>query len=217
MAAVAFKKVTAFVLESERIPSRILTIAHPMGGRQVPSGSVEDGEGVEAAVVREFREETGLRMIERLVPLDIELAHLSGSGIMRSTCTPTSEIGNELICKTEPFIRRGYSVVINEEQGDWVHVSHHTYDFNVNPAAVIETIAGWVPQSVVARAVERHFYVLFVPKDHRRSWHWDADGHTFLIEWVAFEQSDTLVGVQQRWLSERYVKIAEIANAAFDL
>ncbi len=51
----------------------ILAFEHPDGGYQLPKGTVEDEESVEAAVLRELEEESGIstaRIIERVGEMD---------------------------------------------------------------------------------------------------------------------------------------------------
>ena len=58
------KKVIAYITDN----NRLLVFAHPESpeaGIQVPAGTVKDGEVVEAAVMREAREETGLSYLKR--------------------------------------------------------------------------------------------------------------------------------------------------------
>ncbi|HEX2037164.1 MAG TPA: NUDIX domain-containing protein [Chloroflexota bacterium] len=57
------RKVFAYVTHQDYLGQRLLIFSHPRApaaGLQVPAGTVEGGESLEAAVMREAREETGL-------------------------------------------------------------------------------------------------------------------------------------------------------------
>lgn len=53
-------KVCPVVLRSDGGALQILAFHHPLAGRQLIKGTIEAGESVEAAAVREFHEESGI-------------------------------------------------------------------------------------------------------------------------------------------------------------
>jgi len=79
-------KVVAYVTRQQDGRQRLLVFTHrdyPEAGVQVPAGTVEPGEAVEAALVREIREETGLtelhlkgKLAERYLPEFDETWHV---------------------------------------------------------------------------------------------------------------------------------------------
>ncbi|MDP6038397.1 MAG: NUDIX domain-containing protein [Candidatus Latescibacteria bacterium] len=54
-------KVTAFITREQNGTRELLVFQHPNAGIQLPAGTVERGEDIEAAVVREAQEETGIQ------------------------------------------------------------------------------------------------------------------------------------------------------------
>ena len=58
------QKVTAFIIRERRGVKELLVFKHPTAGIQIPAGTVEAGEDLEAAVKREVYEETGLQSVE---------------------------------------------------------------------------------------------------------------------------------------------------------
>jgi 8-oxo-dGTP pyrophosphatase MutT (NUDIX family) len=54
-------KVTCFITRQRRQGQELLLINHPNAGVQIPAGTVEPGEDLETAAIREAVEESGLR------------------------------------------------------------------------------------------------------------------------------------------------------------
>jgi 8-oxo-dGTP pyrophosphatase MutT (NUDIX family) len=54
-------KVCPVVLRQGSSAREVLAFQHPLAGRQLVKGSIEDGEAIEAAAMRELSEETGIR------------------------------------------------------------------------------------------------------------------------------------------------------------
>jgi 8-oxo-dGTP pyrophosphatase MutT (NUDIX family) len=79
------EKVIAYITSADRL----LVFAHPYhpeAGIQVPAGTVEPGEPIEAAVLREAREETGLEELEIRAYLGAQVHDLAAygrSGLLR--------------------------------------------------------------------------------------------------------------------------------------
>jgi 8-oxo-dGTP pyrophosphatase MutT (NUDIX family) len=71
------QKVTAFITRQTGDQLELLVFRHPTAGIQLPAGTVEADEALDAAVLREVREETGLtdvRIIRHLGTLPRALA-----------------------------------------------------------------------------------------------------------------------------------------------
>lgn len=196
--SMAFRKVTAFVTRDSEAGREVLTFLHPLGGRQVPAGSVEDGEEPVESAKREVWEETGVGGFEHVALLRVKMTIAEGSGYLTKaqvlrTEPQTSAPGGEQL-------PRGYKVVINKRSQGWLYVSHRTYDFNVTPATVLAEISGWVPGGVVATTLERHYFHITVAAGGLHTWIRAADGHLFQVEWLPLTPPPALVEGQQEWL-----------------
>jgi 8-oxo-dGTP pyrophosphatase MutT (NUDIX family) len=68
------RKVIAYVTRRRNGVTELLVFEHrniPRAGVQVPAGTVEDGEDIAAAVVRELAEESGLSGLPMTGPIDV--------------------------------------------------------------------------------------------------------------------------------------------------
>jgi len=207
----SFKKVTAFVIRWHDDRLQMLTFLHPEAGRQLPAGSVENGEPPIDAALREVKEETGLVNIESIHLLDREEHFFSDQfGVLSKTCyLSTSPDG----AAGELRLKRGYKIVVEERQERWIKIRHDIYGTNVEGSiAVVDVKKGWVPKNYIADKLLRYFYILKVSEDGRHRWLHEADGHTFTLEWLDLEPRPVLVDVQQEWL-ETYAD--QIANASY--
>lgn len=80
-------RVAAYVIRSLAVPE-LLVFDHvdmPEAGTQVPAGGVESGEGLEAAVLREVAEETGLLTATVVRRIAVEDKPHPDSGLPRRT------------------------------------------------------------------------------------------------------------------------------------
>jgi 8-oxo-dGTP pyrophosphatase MutT (NUDIX family) len=71
---IELRKVIAYVTRQRDGQTQLLVFTHrgiPEAGVQVPAGTVEDGEDVAAAVVRELEEESGLSGLAMRGPIDV--------------------------------------------------------------------------------------------------------------------------------------------------
>lgn len=199
----AFQKVTAFVIRPTSTGYELLTFVHPLAGRQIPAGSVEEAELPASAASREVFEETGLEVRNAPLFLGLESEQLHNSGVMLETCRPLSVDNSSDSDRHQNSIRRGYRVSFEEEIGECVTVEHRVYDYNRSPPELLTATRGLVPIKKVARKLERHFFLMNCDVDGRRTWSREADGHVFKVEWVPLEPRPNLIGDQLGWL-ERY-------------
>ncbi len=56
------KKAIAVVVRPNKSATEVLVFRHPIAGIQIPKGTVEKNETIEAAVLRELKEESGIAL-----------------------------------------------------------------------------------------------------------------------------------------------------------
>lgn len=204
-----FDKVTVFVTRIRRGRLELLTFLHPLAGRQLPAGSVEDGEAIVAAARRETLEETGIVLDLGLDILGVMTDDLSDQGVMLRETAPAPGNGTT--------IRRGHKVRIEASHDNQLLVSHRVFDFAVAPPAVREETRGWVDASVVARQLTRHFFHAHVLDDGATEWVNTADGHDLTIQWVPLDRALSLVSGQQEWLDGNFDRIVSTPSVLRDI
>lgn len=158
-------KVSAFITRDTAMGRQILLFRHPTAGIQVPAGTVEDGEGLETAVLREVTEETGLtqvRIISYLGKMDNELEPDSRviSRPIQARLEPNTT--------SFPFMKvfsRGLTVHYEGTQNNFTKISYVEYDQMPNPTAIDFQIVGWVPNDAISTHKPRHFFHLVCEKE----------------------------------------------------
>jgi 8-oxo-dGTP pyrophosphatase MutT (NUDIX family) len=192
----AFGKVTVFVLRRRATGVELLTFLHPLAGRQVPAGSVEQGESPAEAARREVTEETGLDTLSDLAAIGESLETLDGTAIALTDITLHDQAGTEA-----DRIKRGHRVLIERREGARVLVRRIVHDFNVKPPVELPTPVGWAANADFATQIRRGFFRASAQDDGRLSWLWHADGHDFRVEWRPLDHSLSLVDGQSVWLA----------------
>ena len=139
------EKVTAFIVRENRGVKELLVFKHPTAGTQIPAGTVERGETIEAAVKRETHEETGLQLVEiqeYLGCIENELAETE------RVISETTEVYIEPHSNAMPYaqkLTRGLTVHCHAKQDRFTHISYIEYDRHPNPTCIRVNITGWVP------------------------------------------------------------------------
>ncbi len=166
-------------------------------GVQVPAGTVEPGEEVRAAALRELAEETGIVVDDVELLWTEEEVAVRGALVtedvpMRISPAPDAEIVVQRVW------RLGVRVV--EEAGEWARVAREEYDLSVEPWRLISSIEGWLPTSALERSQIRHVFHAIAPEGVAERWDVFAeDMYTFRCFWIPLRAAG-LVSLQQVWV-----------------
>ncbi|HFE66125.1 MAG TPA: NUDIX domain-containing protein [Chloroflexi bacterium] len=195
--ATMIEKVVAFVTRAER---ELLLFQHPTAGIQLPAGTVEAGEGLETAVLRETAEETGLTAvtIQRCLGWADDPRPPDGMWVDRDTA---------VYAKPDPashhwaaLPRRQYVTRLAAENG-FIQVSYVDNDELRDHRYAPCQITGWVPQDALTRTRRRHFYHLTFSGHTPERWQVQTDGHTFTLFWASLNALPSLISPQDTWLA----------------
>ncbi|MDO5656751.1 MAG: NUDIX domain-containing protein [Paracoccus sp. (in: a-proteobacteria)] len=195
----SFDKVTVFVLRYRARHTEVLTFLHPLAGRQLPAGSVEQGELPVEAARREVIEETGFEGLTDFVAIGEWVEALEGEAVALADTAVRDASGI-----VTDRIKRGHRVRIERSDGARVLVRRLVYDFNVQPPAELPVDAGWADLCGFATRIRRSFFVARAENDGRLSWVQHADGHDFVVEWRPLNRHLTLIAGQSEWLAAHF-------------
>ena len=142
-----FEKVTAFITQESNGVKMLLVFKHPNAGIQIPAGSVEVGEDIETAAIRETYEETGLRSVKTEKYLGCFENELEEH---QRIITHTTKVYIKPDLTAVPYkdkLTRGLTVDHHSTQGDFTHISsiEYVYDKYFKPTHIDHNITGWVP------------------------------------------------------------------------
>jgi 8-oxo-dGTP pyrophosphatase MutT (NUDIX family) len=166
-------------------------------GVQVPAGTVEPGEDVRTAALRELAEETGIVVDDVELLWTEEEVAVRGALVtedvpMRASPAPDAEIVVERVW------RLGVRVVA--QAGEWARVAREEYDLSVEPWRLVSSIEGWLPASVLERSQIRHVFHAVAPAGVAERWDVFAeDMYTFRCFWTPLRTTG-LISLQQIWV-----------------
>ena len=196
------KKVTAFVTRPNEMGSLdLLLFEHPWAGVQIPAGTVEEGEALEQAALREACEETGLT--------DLALHAYLGSAqdpmpadLYAITAYTRVYARPDATSFDWGYLRRGIAVTAGRTAADFTQITYIEHDCWPDPQYISMQITGWVPTSVLTNTQQRHFYHIEArtwPQETR--WTTYTDNHTFTLFWASLDNLPAIIPPQDRWLS----------------
>jgi 8-oxo-dGTP pyrophosphatase MutT (NUDIX family) len=199
----SIQKVSAFVTRVLDGKAELLLMEHPLAGIQIPAGTVELGETVEAAVLREAAEETGLenlRIIRELGRINVELPENERiiTHVTKLFDAPASDASS-----AGGFgLTRGSSVVVVQFIDSFAEIICDPLDLGRTPPVRVKGVRGYVRRSLLADTAERHFFQLEpvgpVPEQSEAF----TDGVTFRAFWAALVPKPALHPAQQGWLDQ---------------
>lgn len=198
-------KVTSFVTRETGSAgtTELLVFRHPDAGVQLPAGSVEPGEKLEAAALREVEEETGLldaRLVARLGTSVTELASMKAfyeEAVLRKGPSEEAEILDQL--------PRGWWCRVQGEQEEYSEICYEELNRYTNPQLVIVRFSGWVKSASLAHRMERSFFHIRATGATPDRWVQRAeDRFDFECFWLPLVPKPDIQSLQQEWIEAHY-------------
>ncbi len=200
MNLLTIEKVTAFII---RPTGDLLLFQHPYAGIQLPAGTVEEGETIEHAVLREVREETGLT--------DLTITQYPGSASENPpagqalTVMPTTVYARpDVISFDWARLPRSVQVEIVRQSAGFTQIRFEELNRSPNPEYISMLIMGWVPDHTLTFTRRRHFFLLEFHGNSPDHWMISADNHRFTLFWAPLSALPPII--QAEWLVHLPVK-----------
>ena len=194
------RKVTAFILRWGKKGHEVLLLRHPFAGVQFPAGTVEPGEPVAEAVLREIKEETGMEDLHLHAELGSKDEPVRSG--YRFICAPTL-----VYSRPDPdsfdwaHFRPGATVRLERSQEEYAQVTYIEYDRLPEPTYATYQITGWVPQAVLVDKQTRYFFWFDCLHSTPDSWSLRADNHQFTLFWAPLDDLPEIISPQNGWIS----------------
>lgn len=193
------EKVTIFVTRRSVAGRDLLLIEHPSAGIQIPAGTVEAGESPVEAAAREAAEETGLSEF-------VERRYLGTKDEVLPAGTRVIAEATSVYARPESssfdwaHLRRGITVRLERQVGDFAHVTYEEWDSIDAPRYISYGITGWVLERSLAELRRRSFFHFEYGGATPERWSLATDNQRFTLFWAPLAALPALVGPQAAWL-----------------
>lgn len=198
-------KVTAFITREQNGTRELLVFQHPNAGIQLPAGTVEHGENIETAVVREAQEETGIQTFHLQTHLGGIKNELNEGECIITRTTQVFIEPSETAMPYERTLRRGITTQYHTSNNGWSHISYIEHDRVPNPRAIRFNITGWVQDDAISFDKPRHFYHLTTPDKTPDQWSTQSEiDLIFKPFWTPLSPKPSIISNQLVWLDAVY-------------
>lgn len=204
------QKVTAFITRKRLFGTQLLVFQHPTAGIQLPAGTVEMGEDLETAVLREAFEETGLSQLNLKKYLgcwENELA--DGEVVTTQPVRLLSAPAPDALPFAHQFGRGVSLATTGRVENGFLEILYREFDQLPEPTEIRLEIQGWVMETAVSQQKKRHYYWLTCDQETPDRWTQQTDGHEFTLFWTPLTPKPTLVSPQDRWLEDVYLQLVD--------
>ena len=205
------EKVTAFITRSHNGVCQMLLFRHPHAGIQIPAGTVEEGEDIEAAALREASEETGLHRIHVTAYLGAIENELAGDEVVTAAKTCVYVEPNTNSIAHELALPRGMTLHRNHASDGFTNITHIEYVCYPDQQYVI---TGWIPDDKLSNHKRRHLFHLTTDEPTPPRWQLESDGgQMFEPFWAPLVPKPSVIEPQAEWLDLAYEQLCrKVAN-----
>ncbi|NKB67490.1 MAG: NUDIX domain-containing protein [Candidatus Latescibacteria bacterium] len=189
------EKVTGYVTRNSDSGAPELLVFQPVDvGVQVPAGTVEPGEDIDAAALREVMEETGLtglRPVRFLGSIEVPLTDESRAPLQ------------DTVIRHSPGLEYGIGIYV--PRAYWLRVVDRLDDY-----AKVEVPGhnGWLRAAALADRMDRYFYHFEATGPTPQRWQIQDEGHPpWECFWVPLSPRPELDHEPQAWKDEYYDKL----------
>jgi 8-oxo-dGTP pyrophosphatase MutT (NUDIX family) len=209
---IILEKVTAFVTRPTPGGEELLLFRHPNAGIQIPAGTVEPGESIQAAALREATEETGLTGLAGQTYLGDADDPPPAGHVIVGLRTPVYT-HPDYISWTWAQLGRSSPVKVNRKQNGFSQVTYEEWDRLPDPQYVTLHITGWVPDEVLTESRRRHFYHFEFHGQSPATWMVHIDDHNFKLFWAPLTALPAIIYPQNEWIRFLAQKFPQIQFA----
>ena len=200
------EKVTAFITNKDA--THLVLFKHPTGGIQIPAGTMEEGEAVEDAVLREAKEETRLFQLAIRSFLGSKLDPLPENRQIITHPTKVYAQPNPISFDWGSFPRAAVVTLLGRQKNGYVHVTYEEPNKLPNPDYISFQITGWVPENLLQERQTRHYYYLVCEEETPDQWEVFTDNHTFTLFWAPLDDLPEIIYPQNEWV-EMFMKSSQ--------
>lgn len=209
------EKVTTFITRDTPRYREILVFEYPMGMIQIPAGTVEIGESIADAAMREATEETGLSSLTLVSYLGNQVQQMKPDHrvVLRRVVVrqqPAPDAPPAIPTFAYHGLRRGlYVRQVGTVENGFVPIAYEEFD---GPAELADTpsrcLSGWVEEDSIHSAILRHFFHLTPVGETPDQWVQNAEewGLPFDLFWLpitgAQSAAERLRSWQAAWFSD---------------
>ncbi len=193
------EKITAFITRRINQNLELLLFNHPNAGIQIPAGTVENGENIKEAPMREVTEETGLKEITIKNYIGYKESRTSNNQFL---ILKKSKVYSRPDSTSFDWaeLRRGTTVIAKRRKDEYTQITYREHDRYPNPRYVTYQITGWVPSYALTNEVRRHFFHLEIIEEVPKEWEQLADHNVFRLFWSPLTNLPEIVAPQRQWL-----------------
>lgn len=191
-------KVAILVTREGSDGPELLVFDHDRSAVQVPAGTVEPGEDLRAAAIRELEEEAGI-VVDDVTHLDTFPEYPQPD---ERFCAESAPLLDAPDAGARVLVDDVFRVVLrlHGERDGWADVSREEWDLAVDPPQLFDALRGWIRQDALTPWQMRHLFHAHGPHAGPQTWELVAeDVFLFRCRWAPLDDTG-LLEHHQSWV-----------------